>query len=63
MLQAIEDVEQKREKLALDARETAEKNFNVSNIVDSLEDIFQEAIELKQQELTISSQTKSANFL
>lgn len=47
MLEAIEAIEQKRAKLALDARETAEKNFNVSQVVDSLEDIFQEAIELK----------------
>lgn len=46
MLEAIEAVEQEREKLALDARETAEKNFNVSNIVDSLESIIQEAIVL-----------------
>ncbi|MGB5632491.1 MAG: glycosyltransferase family 4 protein [Waterburya sp.] len=55
MLQAIEAVEQERDKLALDARETAEKNFNVSNIVDSLESIFQEAIELNS---TTPSSTK-----
>ncbi|MDJ0594189.1 MAG: glycosyltransferase family 4 protein [Pleurocapsa sp. MO_226.B13] len=50
MLQAIESIEQAPEKLALDARETAEKNFNVSNIVDSLESLFQEAIELRSYE-------------
>ena len=49
MLEAVEAIEQKREKLALDARETAEKNFNVSQVVDNLENIFQEAIELKQE--------------
>ena len=48
MLQAIEVIEQKRVKLALDARETAEKNFNVLNIVDSLESIFQELLELNK---------------
>ena len=42
MLEAVEAIEQEREKLTLDARETAEKNFSVSRIVDSLEDIFQE---------------------
>ena len=49
MFEAIEAIEQKREKLALDARANAEKNFNISNIVDSLESIFQESIELKRQ--------------
>ena len=48
MLQAIEAIEQEREKLALDARETAEKNFDVSRVVDSIEDIFYESIRLRQ---------------
>lgn len=60
MLEVAEAIEQKREKLALDARETAEKNFDVSKIVDRLEDIFQEGIKLKQQQLTQISETKSA---
>jgi glycosyltransferase involved in cell wall biosynthesis len=59
MFQAIEAIEQKREKLALDARETAENNFSVYKIVDSLENIFQEAIELEQQS-TENSDTKHA---
>lgn len=40
MLQAIESIERNQEKLALDAIETAEKNFSVSKIVDHLEEIF-----------------------
>ncbi|MEM8722314.1 MAG: glycosyltransferase family 4 protein [Cyanobacteria bacterium P01_G01_bin.39] len=57
MLQAVEAIERNREKLAVDARETAEKNFSVSMIVDNLEDIFQEVIELKQQKSQESSET------
>lgn len=48
MLQAIEAIDQEREKLAMDARETAEKNFSVHRVVDSLEDIFQEALNIYQ---------------
>ena len=51
MLQAIEAVEQNREQLALDARETAESNFDVSLIVNRLEKIFQEVIEPKLQKV------------
>lgn len=56
MLQAIKAIENKREELALDARETAENNFSVHSVVDSLEDIFQEAIELKQPKSTESKE-------
>jgi glycosyltransferase involved in cell wall biosynthesis len=44
MLQAIQAIEQDRGKLALEARQTAEKNFSVSRVVDCLEDIFQETL-------------------
>jgi glycosyltransferase involved in cell wall biosynthesis len=46
MLEAIEAVEQNKEKLALEARQTAEKNFSVSRVVDCLEKIFQETMAL-----------------
>ena len=46
MLEAIKAAEQKRENLALDARKTAEQNFNVVKIIDDLESIFQESIKL-----------------
>lgn len=59
MLEAAEAIEQNREKLVLDARETAKNNFDVSRIVDRLEDIFQEAIELKRQRLIQSSEIES----
>jgi len=48
MLQAIEAIEENREKLAIDERETAENNFTVSKVVDNLEDIFFEAVKLYQ---------------
>lgn len=48
MLQAIEAIEQEREKLALDARKTAEKNFAVARVVDGLEAIVAESIKLRQ---------------
>lgn len=44
MLQAIEAVEQKRESLALDARKTAEQNFEVSQVIDNLLKIFDKAL-------------------
>ena len=44
MLQAIKAVEQKRESLALDARKTAEQNFDVSKVIDDLEEIFDKAL-------------------
>lgn len=44
MLQAIQAVEQDRDKLTLEARQTAEKNFSVYSIVDRLQGIFQEAL-------------------
>lgn len=50
MLRAIEAVEQRQKELALDARKTAERNFDVSKIVDRLETIFQAAIVSKQSE-------------
>ncbi len=49
MLQAIEAIEQDREKLALEARQTAEENFSVSRVVDRLEDIFQETLGLQRR--------------
>ena len=48
MLKAIEAVERRRQELALDARKTAEQNFDVSKIVDHLETIFQETLASKQ---------------
>lgn len=60
MLKVAEATQQKPDQLALDARETAEKNFDVSKIVDRLEDIFQEAIILKRQKLIEGSEAKSA---
>ncbi|MDJ0900332.1 MAG: glycosyltransferase family 4 protein [Xenococcus sp. MO_188.B8] len=48
MLKAIEAVELRRKELALDARKTAEQNFDLSKIVDRLEIIFQEALSAKQ---------------
>jgi len=44
MLQAIQAVEKDKKRMALEARQSAEKNFNVSTIVDSLQDIFQQAL-------------------
>jgi glycosyltransferase involved in cell wall biosynthesis len=44
ILEAIQAIEQDREKLVLDARQAAEKNFEMSRIVDRLEKIFQEAL-------------------
>ncbi|MBE9045938.1 glycosyltransferase family 4 protein [Pleurocapsales cyanobacterium LEGE 10410] len=43
MLKAIEAIERDRQGLAMDARKTAEINFDVSRVVDRLEDIFDEA--------------------
>ena len=48
MLKAIEAVEQRRKELALDARKTAEQNFDISKIVDRFETIFQKALKAKQ---------------
>lgn len=50
MLKAIEAVEHRRKELALDARQTAEQNFDVSKIVDRLETIFHETLASKQIE-------------
>ncbi|NJO95302.1 MAG: glycosyltransferase [Pleurocapsa sp. CRU_1_2] len=50
MLKAIETVEHRRKELALDARQTAEQNFDVSKIVDRLETIFHETLASKQIE-------------
>ncbi|GAB4376487.1 MAG: hypothetical protein Kow00121_23620 [Elainellaceae cyanobacterium] len=58
MLQAVEALEKNKEKLALDARQTAEKNFSIANVVDSLQEIFQEAIALNQ--LSSSGQLSSS---
>jgi glycosyltransferase involved in cell wall biosynthesis len=44
MVQAIQAVEQDRDGLAIDARKTAEKNFNISRVVNCLEEIFQKAL-------------------
>ena len=44
MLKVIEAIECDRRELSTDARKTAEENFDISHIVDSLENIFQEAI-------------------
>jgi glycosyltransferase involved in cell wall biosynthesis len=48
MLQAIQAIEQDREKLAVEARQTAEENFSVARVVDCLEDIFQTSQALYQ---------------
>jgi glycosyltransferase involved in cell wall biosynthesis len=63
MLQAIKAMEQDREKLALDARETAEKNFGVSRVVDSLEDIFHEVLKINQSTLVDNSEKQSETIL
>jgi glycosyltransferase involved in cell wall biosynthesis len=44
MLEAIEAVEERQQELVLDARKTAENNFSVHKIVDSLEDVFQKIL-------------------
>ena len=46
MLKAIQAIEADREKLAVEARQTAEKNFSIPRVVDSLEDILQAALAL-----------------
>ena len=43
MLKALDKIEQNQGAIALDARRTAEQNFDVSHIVDKLQDIFQKA--------------------
>jgi glycosyltransferase involved in cell wall biosynthesis len=48
MLQAIDALENKRAVIAMEARQAAEKNFNVASVTDGLENIFQEAIALYQ---------------
>lgn len=44
MLQAIQAVEQDKKKMALEIRQTAEKDFSVSTIVNSLQGIFQQVL-------------------
>ena len=51
ILQAAEAIDRNWEQLAIDARETAEKNFSLSKVVDRLEDIFFESIKLYQPTL------------
>ncbi len=60
MLRAIEAIDQEPEKLALDSRKTADKNFKVSGIVDSLENIFQETI--KSYQLSSTKTTKTSHY-
>jgi glycosyltransferase involved in cell wall biosynthesis len=45
MLEAINSLERNQEKLALDAIQTAQANFDLKKIVDRLEDIFKEVLE------------------
>ena len=47
MLKAANTTSEEREIMALDARKAAEKNFDVSNITISLEEIFDRAVNLK----------------
>jgi glycosyltransferase involved in cell wall biosynthesis len=51
MLQAIDALENKRAVIAMEARQAAEKNFNVASVTDGLENIFQEAINLYQSQI------------
>ena len=51
MIESINCVDEENHSLRTDARETAETNFNVVNVVNRLEKSFHKAIELKQLEL------------
>lgn len=53
MLEALDKIEEDQEAIALEGRQTAEQNFNVSNIVDELQNFFQEAqaLNTKSQKL------------
>jgi len=53
MIKAIEAVSQNPELLAEDARQTAEKNFDVLKVVDDLEDIFKQSIQSKGGDIRV----------
>jgi len=53
MIKAIEAVSQNPELLAEDARQTAEKNFDILKVVDDLEDIFKQSIQSKGGDIRV----------
>lgn len=71
MLEALNKIEENQEAIALKGRRTAEQNFNVSHVVNRLQDVFQEAqalsakpqnLDKAQSRITVSTTQNLGEF-
>jgi len=54
----LDSLDQSPVEIALEARQTAERNFAIAKVIDSLEGILQEAVASYLQEVDDSAQTR-----